>query len=274
MAKPIFTIESEGDLEVMVLLETHSLLADIIGPDFYAMAGKEAVFHSRLTMDYFIVRVIELSAPGNDVVKLNNQQISISLLGGLKRVCANNAGERAIGPLHDALDGLCAWLETIEEVRFWCGEISQNIKLSLPRQQMISIVGNAQKHHALRLSSQLEKISKWCAAAGVPYSPLQLINIHDDLVNDVRDALCCYSNWLLELLGKLFLALNQLVADRFTANPTNDVRKMKFPAGLTSDVFRDFYGSTLVFHRYEDDRILRHSPTAGWYHKNSYWKDR
>lgn len=36
---PHVTIQTEGDLEVVVLLETHSLLGRLIGPDFYSVGG-------------------------------------------------------------------------------------------------------------------------------------------------------------------------------------------------------------------------------------------
>jgi len=75
------------------------------------------------------------------------------------------------------------------------------------------------------------------------------------MTEEVRSRLEYHSSYLVELLGNLFFALNRLIIARFEKNPTNRVTEMNVPAGVTSDVFRDLYGSVMVFKRYEDSRI-------------------
>lgn len=46
----VTAIQSEGDLEVVLLHESHSVLAEIIGPELYSVAGtaseQSVVFHT------------------------------------------------------------------------------------------------------------------------------------------------------------------------------------------------------------------------------------
>ena len=48
-------------------------------------------------------------------------------------------------------------------------------------------------------------------------------------------------------------------------NPTNKVNEMLMPEGVTSNVFRDMYGSVLVFKRYKEIRIKKFIPQT-WKH--------
>jgi len=82
------------------------------------------------------------------------------------------------------------------------------------------------------------------------------------MTEEVRHRLRYHATYLLELLGNLFESLNALIDRRFRKNPTNRVDEMIMPAGVTSDVFRDLYGSVLAFKRYSPERIRDFTPTA------------
>jgi hypothetical protein len=90
------------------------------------------------------------------------------------------------------------------------------------------------------------------------------------MIEEVRSRLLYHSSYLLELLGNVFLALNEIVRNRFAANPTNRVSEMTMPPGITSDIFRDLYGSVLVFKRYEEHRIRAYTPITTRYLKLRY----
>lgn len=64
----VAAIQSEGDLEVVLLHETHSLLAEIIGPELYSVGvpPEESVqFHTRPSFTLFLILVIEFFAEGS-----------------------------------------------------------------------------------------------------------------------------------------------------------------------------------------------------------------
>jgi len=79
-----------------------------------------------------------------------------------------------------------------------------------------------------------------------------------------------HSSNILELLGNIFESLNALVIKRFEANPTNKVSEIDFPDGVTSDVFRDMYGSVLILKRYEKSRISDFTPITTRFLKMRY----
>ena len=67
-----------------------------------------------------------------------------------------------------------------------------------------------------------------------------------------------------------FAAINRLVVSRYEANPTNRVAEMTFPQGVTSDAYRDLYGSVLIFRRYDESRFRERRPHTWEYLKMRY----
>ena len=55
----IAAIQSDGDLEVVLLHESHSVLAEIIGPELYSVGGaapeQSVVFHTRSSFNLFLI---------------------------------------------------------------------------------------------------------------------------------------------------------------------------------------------------------------------------
>ena len=90
------------------------------------------------------------------------------------------------------------------------------------------------------------------------------------MIEEVKSRLQYHSSYLIELLGQTFLSLNRLIVARFDQNPTNRVMDMNIPAGVTSDVFRNLYGAVMVFKRYDEARILNHTPITTRYLKMRY----
>lgn len=90
------------------------------------------------------------------------------------------------------------------------------------------------------------------------------------MTEQLRGRLQYHASYLLELIGEVFYSLNTLIKARFAKNPTNRVNDMTIPSGVTSDVFRDLYGSVMVFKRYADSRIRLHTPVTTRYLKMRY----
>jgi hypothetical protein len=89
-----FTLRSAGDLEVVALYESHSLFAEIIGPDYYEVNGSpptELRFHSSTTFWNYYVHVGEFLAQGNSNVVLDGKPRNMSLLDALEFACATRA---------------------------------------------------------------------------------------------------------------------------------------------------------------------------------------
>ena len=269
------SIQSEGDLEVVVLYETHGLLADLIGPDLYTIGGtapeQTALPHDTPSFKLFLILLIELFAEGARSASINNKFLNCSLLKGVAWLNSRYPAESAAVGLDVATSTLSSWLETEVPVEFWCPDVDTQITLNLTRAQLISVASNATKHHLLRLTELVGKLEGWCTKAGYQFSPQQLSAVLACLLEEASNNRVRYhQTYILEMLGNLFLAVNEFIWNRFRRNPTNDTRKMDHPAGVTSDVFRDLYGSVLVFKRYDRSRITDFTPSTSQYLRSRY----
>jgi hypothetical protein len=95
---------------------------------------------------------------------------------------------------------------------------------------------------------------------GFAVSEADLISVLEPFVAELRSRLLYHSSYLAGMMYDYFAAINKLITDRFNLMKTNDVSKIKHPDGVTSDSFRNLYGSTLVFRRYAEDRFSKFKP--------------
>jgi hypothetical protein len=270
----VASIRSEGDLEVALLHEAHSVLADIIGPELFSVGGTQpeqsVVFHTSSCFNLFLILISEFFAEGPRSAFIDENYQNWSLLKGLGWFCTIHPDEATATDLDLAVSNLEGWATKEVPFRFWCPDVNIHVEFMLRNDQLISFGANTAKHHLLRLAGLLGKLETLCAQAGYNFSSQELYAVLTSMIEEVRSRLLYHSSYLLELLGNVFLALNAIVKNRFAANPTNRVSEMTMPLGITSDVFRDLFGSVLVFKRYEEHRIRAYTPITTRYLKLRY----
>lgn len=270
----VAAIQSEGDLEVVLLHEAHSVLAEIIGPELYAVGGlppeQSVLFRTRSSFNFFLVLVVEFFAEGARSARINKKYQNWSLLKGLRWLCDKHPIEAKASGLEQALSELKSWVEKEVGIQFWCPDVNFDVSFSLKNEQLISFGANTAKHHLLRLSELLGKLETLCLKSGYSFTPQQFPAVLASMIEEVRSRLQYHSSYLLELLGNVFFAVNTLIKSRFAQNPTNRVNDMTMPAGVTSDVFRDLYGAVMAFKRYDDSRIRDYTPVTTCYLKMQY----
>jgi hypothetical protein len=265
----VAVIQSEGDLEVVLLHEAHSVLAEIICPELYSVGGtppeQSVIFYTRSSFNLFLILVVEFFAEGPHSVNINQKFQKCSLLKGLRWFCNRYPDEvNAVG-LQEAVSDLETWVTKDVPFQFWCPDVDTNISFLLKNEQLISFGANIAKHHLFRLSILLGKLETMCVSAEYAFTPQQLSAVLTSMIEEVRNRLQYHSSFLIEMFGEVFFTLNKLIKERFAQNPTNRVSEMIVPAGVTSDVFRDMYGSVMVFKRYDDSRIRSYTPvTTRW----------
>jgi hypothetical protein len=267
-------IRSEGDLEVVLLHEAHGLLADIIGPDLYTVGGtppeQSVLFHTHSSFNLFLILLLEFIAEGQQSTLIDEKYQNLSLLKGLVWFCAKHENEANENDLVGAILGFESWVKKEVPIKFWCPEVDTEIEFVLSNEQLISFGANTTKHHLFRLSALLGKLESKCNNAGYSFLPQQLSAVLSSMIEEVNSRLQYHSSNIIEMLGTIFLRLNALIIGRFEENPTNRVSEMVFPEGLTSDIFKDMYGSVLVFKRYENTRISNYTPTTTRFLKMRY----
>ena len=220
--------------------------------------------------DLFLVLLIEFFSRGSQVAFINDKHMNISLFGGLEWLCKLHSEEADMCGLSTSTSSLRVWIAKEVQLRFWCPEVDSHVEFPIPNERLIWFGANATKHNLLRLSRLLEKLESYCVSAGYGFAPQELLAVLNSMIGEIHSRLEYHSTYLLELMGRLFYALNNLITRRFESNPTNRTSDMIFPEGLTSEVFRDMYGSVLVFKRYSKDRIENNIPSTTKYLKLRY----
>jgi Flp pilus assembly protein TadB len=145
-------------------------------------------------------------------------------------------------------------------VKFWCPDVDTEFQFRMTRADLIKFAANFSKHRLLRLNTLLEQLRALTRRAGREVQGTQLVAVREPFVVEVQSRLLYLASWLVELLGGVFSALNTVVVTRSNVERTNDVRKMRMPEGVTSDAICNLYGDTLVFKRYDEERIARFVP--------------
>ena len=270
----VASFQSEGDLEVVLLHESHSVLAEIIGPELYSVGGtppgQSVLFPTELSFNLFLILTVEFFKEGQRSAFINQRFQNWSLLKGLGWFCRRYPDESNAAGLQEEVSSLETWVAKEVHFQFWCPDANTDVSFLLKNRQLISFGANTAKHHLFRLSVLLEKLEIFCVNAGYDFTPQQFPAVLASMIEEVRSRLLYHSSHLLELLGNVFFALNKLVKARFAQNPTNRVNEMTIPAGVTSDVFRNMYGSVMVFKCYEDSRIRDYTPVTTHFLKMRY----
>lgn len=271
---PNISIQSEADLEIVLLHENHELLATIIGPELYGIYGERPdqniLFHNSSSFAYFLILVVELFAEGSRAAFIEGKNLNISLFEGMQRFNVNHPKEASQSRLTEAIVELEAWLTDTPTFDFWCGEIQQQIIFPLENRQFINFCSNGTKHSLIRLNLLFGKLQRHLTVAGYEVTAQELVPVLDAFLEEAKSRMYYHATYIIELLGKYFLAINEIISMRWEENPTNRVREMNIPAGYSSDVFANLYGSVLVFKRYDTKRISDYTPTTSKYFKLRY----
>lgn len=267
-------VRSDGDLEVVILHESHGALAQIIGPDLYSIGGtppeQSILFHNRPCFDLFLVHLVEFAAEGQQSAFIDEKFRNLSLFSGLRWFCDNNPMESDNCGLSTAISNIETWIEKEVPIQFWCPEVELKLELPLKNSGLISFGANRAKHSLLRLSMLIGKLERLCKKTGYEFSPQQLSAVLSAMIEEVNSRLQYHSSYLVEMLGNVFFSINAIIKGRFDRNPTNRVSEMTMPEGVTSDIFEEMYGSVMIFKRYDDSRITSHIPITTRYLKSRY----
>jgi len=201
-------VRSEGDLEVVLLHETHGLPADIIGPDLYSIRGtppeQSVLFHTHSSFSLFLILLVEFIAEGKQSAFIDEKYQNLSLLKGLLWFCDRHNKEATENELDSAVSEFESWVKKEATIKFWCPEVDTEIEFMLSNEQLISFGANTTKHHFLRLSTLFGKLESKCNNVGYNFSPQQLSAVLSSMIEEVNSRLQYHSSNILELMGNIF----------------------------------------------------------------------
>lgn len=257
-----FRISTSGDLEVILLYESHDLLARVISPDYYEVIGKsstQVMFHNPTCFWDFWVHVEEFIAKSRNI-SVEGVPKELSLLSALSWFCDVCPDEARQSGLDEAICTLTRWLDEEPFFDFYCSALDRQIGFPLSRRKMINFASNLGKHSLFRLSNLMKILRSLCEEAGVSLDGLDILAIREPLIGELQSRLNYLASVAVEKIGAVFFSLNAVMVNRYEENGTNDIRKMRIPEGVTSPAMYDLYGSALVFKSYDPERIRQYVP--------------
>lgn len=267
-------VQTEGDLEAVVIAETFDLLASIVGPYMYEVSGptgeQQAIFSSREVQALFYVRVHEFLATAS-LPAIGSAPHNISLLTGGLWLAERYPDEANRAGMDGAYKSAAAWFGTKHRVVFWAPSVWRHLRLEVPMNTLVRMRSNMEKHHLLRLDTEIRGLQKKCIAAGCTLSIVDAVAAREELENHVREMLEYHATEVAEHLARCFLAFFHFLRNRFVLNPTNNLDYIRSPEGVTDDVFRYMYASAVVgLSGWSEDRIVGSLPETARSFKEPY----
>lgn len=246
-----YKVQTEGDLEVLVIHENFDLLSVTISPDLYKVLGnnpnQNILFHNDSCFDLFLIHINELFSEGIENVVIDGKNHNLSLFDGSKWLCSKHECESKISGFLESVETIETWLNRVTPFRFWCSGIDKEIIIKLSYKNLISFGGNFSKHSLLRLSSILSKLRRLCERYDFQINDSEILYVKESFEEELRNRLLYHASYIAEIVGKYFYSLHQLIYNRYKQNPTNDTRKMFHPEGVSSTTYKDIYGTVIAF---------------------------
>ena len=134
-------IQSSGDLEIVLLHESHEALASVVGKNLYTISGdapkQEIRFQNEHCFDLFLVRIVELIVEGRAVVTIDGRNRNLGLLDDLSWLDQKVRAETENCGLRHALPELKNWLDTERDLEIWCPDIEMHVNFPITRRELI-----------------------------------------------------------------------------------------------------------------------------------------
>jgi len=267
-------ILSEGDLEVIILYEAQTALSELVDSRLYKVLGdddeQQVMFHTEMTFHLFLIRLVEFFAEGVSSALVSPNYSKLSIVNGLEWLCDKYPDECREVKLPEAVQAIQAWAVKESPVEIWSPTVDKKLTLTFSNYRLVNFTANAAKHGLIRLGGLLSTLNSICAKAGYCFSEHEITSVLREVVEQAEGRLLYLSTYIVELLGKVFLSLNQLIINRFEQKPTNDWREMAIPVGVTSNIFASLYGHVIFTKRFTPSRIMNDTPRTGQFLKLRY----
>ena len=260
-----FRLASLGDFEAVFVAETFALLSEVFGPYCFTVSGaqgdQQVVFRSAAEHRLFYIRMHEFVAEATDVYSGEEAPHSLSLLDGIAWLTKRFPDEAAAAGLDVAVKKLTSWLDRVVRVRFWSGALWRHLTFSDSFRTLLAPQAHFSKHTLLKLGIEVRRLRRMCERAGCIITDAEAVAAKDEYAAHLDGMMQYHATELAELAGRCFLAFHRLLKARFEKNPTNNLDLIQAPAGVTDDVYRYLYASTVVsFSGWTESRILEFIP--------------
>lgn len=271
-----FRIRTAGDLEAVTISETFHLLSDVFGPYCFTVSGdpgeQQALFMTEAHHRLFISAVQEFIAEATDVTEgQDGIPRNLSLFGAGLWLIGQHAEEAESANWTRAATELERWLDRPVRIRFWSGEIWRHVEYEAPFKRTFTAHANLIKHGLLKLGPEIRSLRAACAAGGAELSEAEAVAAIPEYAAHIQGMMEYHATEVAELAGEYFFGLYRFVRTRWERTPTNHLDRIPPPPGVTDDVFRYLYASTLFqFSGWTEARIRGSIPGTGRHLRRIY----
>lgn len=230
-------------LEAIDDIVNHALL-DILDS---SVGGEVTVlFKERVHQQMFLVRLLDFSKePGKKSVT----GVDGSCLDVLRAACSTRSFDvgGSVSGLTAAVTALQDWLNAPSSLRMWMPTLNIEAQLSVPRSQLVFILGNHVKHNLARLTRVSEELAALLVKHGYAVKPEQVPLALDDIREHLQENyFVYYGTWLTELLNNIRWGIHDYLqptfSTAFTKFPGDDIRyEYRYPSTIIDDVAREWF---------------------------------
>lgn len=225
-------------------MANHVLLQVSMNDDSAAEA--EIRFHTREHQQLFLVRLLDfVTEKGTPSLT----GVDGSCLDVLRATCATKAFdvEGSAGPLERAVESFTAWLAAATPLRLWLPTLDIDAHLTVPRHELLFVVGNQSKHNLSRLTGVSRRIAEILRGHG-HVVPIELIPLAlDDFRQHLQEVyFVYYGTWIAEHLTTIHWGIQNYLLPTFReaylpAAEGEYKYSYVFPTTVTNEVAREWF---------------------------------
>ena len=270
-----FKVTTAGDLEAVILAESHEALSDIVGPYMYTVSGdsgqQQAMFATSEVFALFYIRVHEFLADATNISPDGEVPSTLSLLNGGLWLADRYSSLAEQSGMTEAYQRARSWFDQQHRLVFWAPSVWRHLRLELSMKQLIAMRSNMEKHQLLRLNNEIKRLQSACAKSGCELTSRQAVAVRDEFEQHLQGMLHYHATEVAEMVAGCFLGLHGPVCELFKRNPSNDLSTYEYPQDISDDVFRYMHASTIfTLSRWTDGRIRASMPSTSPSFKKPY----
>lgn len=231
-------LEAIDDIAIRALLEIF---------DIASCPGQAEVrYKTRVHQEMFLVRLLDFS---KEATAKSVTGVSGSCLDVLQEACSTKSFDvgGSVGALSQPVRELRDWLDTTSSLKMWIPTLEVETGISLPRSQLVFILGNHVKHNLSRLTGVSRSVAETLTAHGYSVRAEQVTLALDDVRERLQENyFVYYGTWLAELINNVRWGiqdyLHPVFKKAYARVPGDDLRyEHRYPPEIIDDVARQWF---------------------------------
>jgi hypothetical protein len=245
-------------LEAIDDIVNHALLD--VNPVSAFPGEVEVRFKTRVHQQMFLVRLLDFSKEARRQVG----GVKKSCLEVVLDACATRSFDvdGSVDSLKASATALRDWLAACADVKMWIPTLEIDANVSVPRIQLLFILGNHVKHNLGRLTGVSAEVAKILQSHGYSVQQERVCLALDDIREHLQENyFVYYGSWLAELVNNVRWGMHDYLAPAFRAAyrrvPGHDIMyEYLYPATVVDPIAREWFW-----------RLMNHARSTPYVHR-------